>query len=174
LRNRIISGITGTVFLRALFSPVMAQVSPSGVTFSQRISLGVGTYWPYHVLLMSMGFILILAGFIIARYHKTGKWYKTHVIFEGAGAGLILAGVSVGVYMVTLSGFPHLRNGHEILGAAIAILVVVTALIGYLIRRALNKNPVRTGHRWLGRISLALVIINIGLGLYFLSLVLGR
>jgi hypothetical protein len=174
LRTRTRTGTVAAVILLASVSPALAQKAASGAAFSQRISMGVGTYWPWHALFIVTGFLLLLTGFVIARYRKTGKWYRTHMVLEGAGAASILAGLAIGVYMVALSGFPHLRNAHELLGVTAGSLVIVTVIIGYFIRRARKKDAVRTGHRWLGRISIALVVVNIALGLFFLSLVLGR
>jgi heme A synthase len=77
--------------------------------------------------------------------------------------------------MVTLSGLPHLRNTHELAGVAAGVLVIITITIGYLIKRInKSKNVIRMSHRWLGRISIVLVAINIVLGLLLLSVILRR
>jgi len=97
---------------------------------------GITVYWPYHVILMSIGFFLMVTGFFVARFHKTRSWYKTHMILEGYGGACILGGIFVGVYMVTLSGLPQLRNIHEILGGITGILVITTIVLGYSIKHA--------------------------------------
>ena len=97
------------------------------------------------------------------------------MIFEIAGGSFIIAGLFIGVYMVTLSGLPHFRNIHEILGVAIGILIIITIIVGYFIKRITkSKTEIRTSHRWLGRISIALILINIVLGLLTLSMILRR
>ncbi len=171
----IFSGILVAVVLTVVCCPALALSSPSpGGGFGQ-FDRGISVYWPYHVLLITTGLILLVAGFFIARFRKTGTWYKTHVILEVTGGACLIAGLVIGIYMVTLSGFPHLRNIHEILGVAIGTLVIITLIIGYCIKRVnTSKNVVRMSHRWLGRILIVLIGINIILGLLFLSAILGR
>jgi uncharacterized membrane protein YozB (DUF420 family) len=136
---------------------------------------GIFVYWPYHAFLMVTGFLLLLTGFYVAHYHKTKNWYRTHFILQVCGGACILAGLAVGVSMVALSGFPPLKNIHELLGAVTVLLVVIALVLGYSIRRVQSaKNIVRESHRWLGRIVLCLMVVTIFLGIFFLSLLLGR
>ena len=136
---------------------------------------GIGVYWPYHATLMMTGFILLLTGFIVARYHKTKDWYKTHTILQVCGGTCILAGIAVGVYMVTLSGLPSLRNIHEVFGVITGLLLIIALVLGYSVRRVHTaKNVVRTSHRWVGRITIALMAVTIVLGVFFLSLIFRR
>ncbi len=156
-------------------SSALVQAPPSPGGGSGHFSQGVPVYWPYHVLLMSTGFILLVAGFVTARYHRTGNWYRNHVALEAAGGACIIAGLFIGIYMVALSGLPHLRNIHEIAGVAIGILVIITITAGYLIKQVhASKNVIRMSHRWLGRVLIVLLVVNILLGLLFLSLILRR
>jgi len=77
--------------------------------------------------------------------------------------------------MVTLSGLPSLGNIHEILGVVTGFLILVTLVLGYSIRRITHaKNTVRQGHRWLGRVVICLMALTMILGIFFLSLLLGR
>jgi len=169
------TGLLTTVVLAVLCGPARALASPSGSGVGQ-FAQGVPVYWPYHVLLMSTGFVLLVAGFIIARFHKTRNWYKTHAILEGCGGACIVAGVCVGIYMVARSGLPHLQNTHEILGVTTVLLVITTIALGYSIKRVITaaKKIVRPGHRWLGRIVIVLMAITIIFGIFMLSLILGR
>ena len=83
--------------------------------------------------------------------------------------------MAVGVYMVTLSGFPPLRNIHEILGVTTVFLVIIALALGSAYRRVHTaKTVVRISHRWLGRIVIGLMAVTIVLGIYFLSLILRR
>ncbi len=173
-KRRIFSGIfTAMVLLMLCGSALALPPSPSSGAGAGHFNQGIPVYWPYHVLLMSAGFILFIAGVIVARFRKTGNWYKTHMIIEGCGGACIIAGLFIGVYMVALSGLPHLRNIHEILGMTIGILVIITIPLGYFIKRANeSKKVIRMSHRWLGRIIVGLMGINILLGLLFLSILL--
>jgi len=167
--------LTGAVLSAILCSPALALPSTMAGNSAARFGQGIPLYWPYHAGLMIAGFILLIAGFIVARYHRTTNWYRSHAILQTCGAACIIAGVAVGVYMVWLSGLPPLRNIHEILGVITVLLVVITLVVGYSIRRTTTaKTAVRTGHRWLGRITIGLMVVTLLLGLFFLSLLLGR
>jgi hypothetical protein len=169
----IFFGILVVVVFTIICGTALALPTPSGGAGNS--NQGIPEYWPYHALLMSAGLILFIAGLITARYHKTRDWYKTHMILQVTGGTCIIAGLVVGVYMVALSGFPQLFNIHEKLGVAIAALVIMTIIIGYSIRRVKrSKTAIRFSHRWLGRIIIALMVINIILGIYYLSRILGR
>ncbi|HVP96377.1 hypothetical protein [Methanoregula sp.] len=171
----IVRALLPVILIALLCGPVLALPLPPAHGGAAQFSQGIPVYWPYHAGLMLTGFILLLTGFLVARYHKTGNWYRSHAILQTCGASCIIAGIAVGVYMVALSGFPPLRNIHEILGVTTGLLVVLTLVVGYSIRRVKTaKGGVRTGHRWLGRIAICLMVVTIIFGIYFLSLLLGR
>jgi len=173
--KRIFFGILVAGVLAMLCGPVLAQPTPSPGAGAGSFGQGIMVYWPYHVLLMSAGFILLVTGFIIARHHKTGNWYNTHKLLEIAGGACIIAGLVVGISMVALSGLPHLRNIHEIFGVTTGLLVIVAIALGIFIRRAhTSKNAIRVSHRWLGWILTGLMVITIIFGLLFLSALLYR
>jgi cytochrome b561 len=171
-QKRIFSGILVPIILTMVCSSAQAQSASASRGFVY-VDQGISVYWPYHALLMTTGFILLVVGFAVVRLRKTPQWYKTHMTLEISGGICIIAGLFVGIYMVTLSGFPHLHNIHEILGVIIAILLIITIVLGSLIKRTKeSKKVIRMSHRWLGRISLALIVINIILGFLFLSIIL--
>ena len=164
------------IIVLAVFSGyALALPYPAPAGGPGHFSQGIPVYWPYHAMFMTIGFIVLITGVLIARFHKTGNWYKKHMIIEIAGVTCIMIGLFIGVFMVMLSGLPHLLNIHEMLGVATGSLLILVAALGYSIKRVHeSKKIVRSGHRWLGRISLALLVINIGLGLLFLSILLRR
>jgi uncharacterized membrane protein YozB (DUF420 family) len=173
--RKILFGILITVVLTILCVSAFALPAPPPGAGAGQFNQGIGIYWPYHVLLMSAGFVLLAAGFIIARYHKTANWYKTHKIFEAAGGACIVVGMVVGISMVAISGFPPLRNIHEIFGVITGLLVIVAIALGLCIKRAKeSKNSIRVSHRWLGRITIGLMVLTIILGFLFLSIFLRR
>ena len=178
---RIRQGTYGCLLLFAaliilvLFPAPALALPPGSPGGSSPFSQGIPVFWPYHAGFMIGGFALLFTGFLVARYHKTKKWSQTHAVLQVCGAACVIAGISVGVYMVTRSGLPSLRNIHEILGAVTGPLILAALLLGYSIRRLTRaKNTVRQGHRWLGRIVICLMALTMILGIYFLSLILGR
>jgi hypothetical protein len=161
------------MLLGLLCSPVIAHSAAEMGIPPDRYDLGIPVYWPYHALLMSTGFILLLSGFIVMRFHRTSNWYKSHMILESTGGTLAIAGLFVSITMVSISGAPHLRYIHDILGMVTIVLIMSTLLIGFFMNRSFKaKKGIRTTHRWLGRTSIALVAVNILLGLSMMTMVL--
>ena len=159
----------------ALFSGEALALPPGPHGGASHFGQGIPVFWPYHAGLMIAGFLLLLTGFFVARYHKTKNWSRTHAVLQVCGAACVIAGITVGVYMVALSGLPSLVNIHEILGAATGLLILVTLVLGYSFQRITHaKNTVRQGHRWLGRIVICLMALTMIFGIYFLSLLLER
>jgi len=173
--QKILLGILVAAIPMIVCGAALAQPAPPPDGRVGHFDQGIPVYWPYHAILMSAGFVLLFSGFMVARFHKTGNWYKTHRLLETTGAACIVSGLFVGVYMVALSGFPHLRNIHEVLGAVAGIVLIATLALGYSITRAGKSGKVvRKSHRWLGRTTLTLIAINIALGVFFLSMILRR
>ena len=171
---------TITIFLTVLLlgtvcSPVIAHSASEMGIAPDQYDLGIPVYWPYHAFLMSAGFILLLSGFVVMRFHKTSHWYKSHRLLESAGGTLAIAGLFVSITMVSLSGAPHLRYIHDLLGMITIILIISTLIIGFLLNRTFKGRPgIRTTHRWLGGISIAFVAVNIFLGISMMTVVLAQ
>jgi hypothetical protein len=124
---------------------------------------------------MSTGFILLLSGFVVMRFHKTSNWFKSHIYLQSAGGTLAIAGLITSITMVSVSGAPHIRYTHDLLGMVTVILIASTPLIGYFMNRTLKGKPgIRATHRWLGRTSIAFVAVNILLGLSMMTTVLAQ
>ena len=172
-RTGILWILTGVVVLAGICCPVLALPASGGPGGAAQFLQGVPVFWPYHAGLMITGFVLLFSGMVIAHFHMTGNWYRSHAILQTCGAACIVAGMTVGAYMVWLSGLPALKNSHEILGVVTGSLVIVTLLLGYSIRRVHRKKPVRAGHRWMGRLVIVLMALTMVLGLIVLSLLLG-
>ena len=97
------------------------------------------------------------------------------MILGSFGGILAVAGIVVSVTMVSLSGAPHLRYAHDILGAVTIFLILCTLLLGCLMNRKLKgKKGIRSVHRWLGRFSIVLVAVNIVLGISMMTMVLAQ
>lgn len=161
--------------LTVVCSPVNAHSAAQMGIAADQYDKGIPVYWPYHALLMSTGFILLLSGFVVMRFHKTSHWFKSHKILQSAGGTLAIAGLFTSITMVTISGAPHLRYSHDLFGMVTIILIAGTLLIGYVMNRTSRAgNEIRIAHRWLGRTSIAFVAINIILGVSMMTMVLAQ
>ncbi len=173
--NHTIIICLAVLVLTVVCSPVNAHSAAQMGIAADQYDKGIPVYWPYHALLMSTGFILLLSGFVVIRFHKTSHWFKSHKILQSAGGTLAIAGLFTSITMVTVSGAPHLRYSHDLFGMVTIILIAGTLLIGYALSRTSRaKNEIRTAHRWLGRTSIAFVAINIVLGVSMMTMVLAQ
>ncbi len=120
--------------------------------------------WPFHAVLMVLGFVLLLTGALVARYmKKRSGWLKVHKAAQILGSALALVGVILGVYMVSITTGQHFRVPHAFVATIAAILILANISLGYLQFR--EGSNLRVVHRWVGRAVLILLLINIMLGL---------
>jgi hypothetical protein len=156
-------------------TPVLAHSAGQMGVAPDQYDKGIPVFWPYHAGLMSAGFALLISGFMVMRFRKSPDRFRIHRILQTTGGGSILAGLSVGIFMVSLSGAPHIRDNHDILGAGILGLIALTLAIGYVVNR---RNAAPSGltptHRWVGRTSIALAGLNILLGISMMAAVLAQ
>jgi heme A synthase len=173
--NHTIAVCLGLVVLGFVCSPVIAHTAAQRGISPDQYDRGIPVYWPYHAFLMSAGFILLLSGFAVMRFHRTSNWYKSHRILESAGGIFSITGLVAGITMVSISGAPHLRYAHDILGPVTIILIACTLLLEYFMNGVMpGKSGVRKTHRWLGGISIILVAVNILLGISMMTTVLAQ
>jgi hypothetical protein len=163
------------LLLFLLCTPVFAHTAAQMGLPPDQYDLGIPVYWPYHAFLMTTGFVLFLGGFVVMRAHKTSNWYKSHLALQSTGGVLVIGGIAISTFMVAVSGAPHLRYSHDLLGAGTILLIACTLMLGYFI----YKNPditaqTRTTHRWMGFSSIALVAVNIALGISMMTAVLAQ
>jgi len=164
-----------SLLLFVLCTPVVAHTDAQMGLPPDQYDQGIPVYWPYHAILMSAGFVLFLGGFVVMRAHKTSNWYKSHLALQSTGGVMAIGGISISTFMVALSGAPHLRYSHDLLGAVTILLIACTLVLGYYI----YKNPgltaqTRTTHRWMGYSAIALVAVNIALGISMMTAVLAQ
>ena len=119
--------------------------------------------WHYHAALMITGFFLLCTGMLIARYMKSRRsWLRVHKLMGLSGALVILSGLVVAIYMVSASTGAHFSVPHAYLGPIILIFAVMTPILGYAQFKPVGEVvKIRTIHRWSGRITLVLLLINI-------------
>ena len=89
---------------------------------------------------------------------------KAHRTLGIAGAALTLSGIAVAIYMVSASaGLQPPGGPHAYLGIIVSLMVLSTPVLGFV---QLKKRDMRMRaiHRWSGRMTIALMIINAYLG----------
>jgi len=121
--------------------------------------------FPYHALLVLSGLLFLIAGMVCARYLKGKRWWlKAHKTLGIAGAALTLSGITVAIYMVSASaGLEPPGGPHGYLGIIISLIVLFTPVLGFVQLKKRDKR-LRLIHRWSGRMTIALMMINAYLG----------
>lgn len=127
----------------------------------------IPSLWIIHASLMFIGFLLMLIGMIIARFYKDTKWgFKTHKKIAMAGSALSVIGLIMGFIMVSFSYGQHFRVPHAYVGFTAVILAIITPTLGsaqFKVKK--NKKKIRSAHRWSGRITITLMLLNIIFGI---------
>jgi K+-sensing histidine kinase KdpD len=131
--------------------------------------------WVWHALLMTAGFICIMAAGLLPVYGKRiAGWYRIHVASAVIGGILVILAVSMVFAVPYLSAIPSAFLVHVVLGVLL-VLSLLTALLLALLRSRVGgsrKATMRTAHLWMGRVFIVLVVINILLGLTAVGLLL--
>ncbi len=131
--------------------------------------------WVWHALLITAGFICIMAAGLLPVYGKRiAGWYRIHIAAAVVGSILVILAVSR-VFMVPyLSAIPSAFLIHVVLGVLLVVTLLVALLLAFLRSRAAGpkKATIRTAHLWMGRIFILLVVANILLGLTAVGLIL--
>jgi hypothetical protein len=129
--------------------------------------IGVYLFWG-HVILMSLSFLLMLTGMFIAKSRKRFRgWLKLHRPMGIVGAITGAAGVVLAGIMVSFRSGVHLRVPHASLGLVTIIVIIATPILGQaFLKLKKGKQALRTIHRWIGRLSLTLMLAVIILGLF--------
>lgn len=132
------------------------------------LSLGYSELWPVHAVLMSVSFVLLLAGMIISGFFKKKRWWlKVHKRLQWIGGISGIAGLATAVLMVSVSTGVHFRLPHSISGLFGIVLIIANLALGLAIFKVKteNKKRIRILHRWTGRILLGLMAAVIIMGL---------
>jgi hypothetical protein len=121
--------------------------------------------WPYHVLLVTTGVVVMSGGMLTARYmKKKGWWLKAHKSLAISGALLTISGFIVAAYMVsTYMGTYLVMEPHAYLGITALALVVFAPIMGSMQFRIKDKR-MHIIHRWSGRLAIVMVLANIASG----------
>jgi multisubunit Na+/H+ antiporter MnhB subunit len=171
---------TGAISLAAFLlclacAPVVAHNATEMGVAPDQFDQGIPIYWPYHAALLTVGLLFLLSGFIVMRYRRTSHGFQNHQRLQALGGLAAVAGISMSIYMVQLSGAPHFHAVHDVLGVGTVAVILVTLGLGVVVTRTPGiSRQTRSAHRLLGMAAIALVAANIVLGLSMLPSVLAQ
>ncbi len=120
-----------------------------------------------HLTLMTCSFLLIATGVFFAMFRrKNPAWLKRHKVLNTSGMVLALSGFFFIVLAISLAQGEHFRILHTWVGLIIIASVLITPLLGQLMFAVSAQiAQVRPWHIWWGRVTLALMVLNIILGI---------
>lgn len=121
----------------------------------------------FHISLMLCAFLLIAAGVFFAMFRrKSPAWLKRHKALNASGTALALTGYCCAVLGIFLAQAEHFRMIHAWVGLVVIASVLMTPLIGQMMFAVGPQAArLRPWHIWWGRATVALMVLNIILGI---------
>lgn len=154
---------------RMLYVTVTATIPPGDTPITPFPDPGrlYSLLWPLHAVFMVTGVVLLSAAILmVTSWRQRPGWYRLHRILAGAGTILAIAGLSIALYMVRITGGPNLRAFHGMFGAVVLALLILTLVLGVARDRVKqHKVIIRSVHLWSGRVVFVLLVLTIILGL---------
>jgi fucose 4-O-acetylase-like acetyltransferase len=121
---------------------------------------------------MAAATLAIIAGVSTAMFlRKKKSWLKIHKLFNSAGILLITVGVTMAVIYISGTSNKHFNGFHQITGLITFVFAVTTFRLGLYQFKAKNKSAARMAHRWLGRVSLVMLLMAVILGLMLINII---
>ncbi|KAK9807600.1 hypothetical protein WJX72_003804 [[Myrmecia] bisecta] len=143
--------------------PLVVEEDSSGPSYDCLIPVSVHGW----LMCVSCG-LLIPLGVLIAHSFKSYRkpiWLYLHILCNGLGFLLAVAGVSVGHYLTVDT---QEQKNHRTIGITVIVMAGVQVLVGPL--KPKSTSPLRRTfnvvHHWNGRIALGLAVANIFLGMH--------
>lgn len=120
-----------------------------------------------HITLMLCAFLLIASGVFFAMFRrKSPTWLKRHKALNATGAFLALAGYFCAALGIFLAQAEHFRVIHAWVGLVVIASVLMVPLLGQMMFAVgAQAAQLRPWHIWWGRAAMALMVLNIILGI---------
>ena len=129
-----------------------------------------GILWKVHAILMASALLSVTAGILISLLRKGRRnTYKLHRTLGLYAALSGLIALLIAVTMVQTSSGIHLSSPHSYLGLITALLLICTPLI-MLLKKTRTKKTVRRLHRFIGYLTVLLMVSTIVTGLFFVGI----
>jgi hypothetical protein len=131
--------------------------------------------WTLHALLMTLGLLSLSLGVsLLISAKRRAPRIPAHKTMNTLGAVFAILGLIFGILMIQLSTGEHFKVPHAFLGLVTIIFILITLRFGFILAKhdpEVDYVRFRSNHKWLGRIALILLIINILLGLSIVGLI---
>ena len=116
---------------------------------------------------MTLAALCLLTGVSAAVFFRNSRhWLKIHKSFNSIAGIFLFVGGFIAVVMVRQQSGEHLAGFHPIVGSIALGLTIISLFLGfYQFKATSGKQAVRTLHRWLGRLSVLLIIVALIAGL---------
>ncbi len=126
-----------------------------------------------HALLMIAAWGILLAAFVVVRFMKGKRlWFKSHRTLAVVGCSFVVIALIAVVLDIFMTKREHLAIPHAYVGYAAFVFAILTPALAYLQFKVPSAAArIRIVHRWAGRITLAIMAINIFLGLSYVGLI---
>ncbi|MDD1679396.1 MAG: hypothetical protein LUO93_09485 [Methanomicrobiales archaeon] len=133
---------------------------------------GLPVLWPFHMAILVFGVICLGIAVFFARSRSVRKgWFQVHFLLTNLGVASLVTGIGMGVVMVALSGGPHLRVSHAVVGVTGLSLALTGLVLGYEKKHTQKyKLLIRNLHRGIGWVMLLIMTAAIASGIFLLGL----
>ena len=99
-------------------------------------------------------------------FRRSRYWLKIHKSFNSIAGIFLFTGGTMAVIMIWQQKGEHLDGFHPITGSIALGLTIINLFLGfYQFKATSEKQAVKTLHRWLGRLSVLLIVIALIVGL---------
>ena len=121
----------------------------------------------FHKLLMVLAVLSIISGVSAAVFFRQRRyWLKAHKAFNSSSVIFLSAGAVMAFLAVWQTNGEHLAGLHPFIGITALGFTIISLLLGFYQFQAKNsRQTLKTLHRWLGRLSLILIISALVSGL---------
>ena len=121
----------------------------------------------FHIILMALGILCIITGVSAAVFFRRKRyWLKVHKSFNSISGILLSAGATMAITAIWQQKGDHLDGFHPVTGSIALGFTFVSLFLGFYQFKAGNRRQVfKTFHRWLGRLSVLLIIAALISGL---------
>lgn len=127
----------------------------------------------FHKSLMALATLCLITGVSAAVFSRKNRyWLKIHKAFNSIAVIFLSAGATMAITAVCQQNGEHLDGFHPVTGSIALGLAIISLILGFYQFKAKSRIQIfKTIHRWLGRLSLLLVIAALITGLILAGII---